>query len=98
MAKLSRLNLRAHLSMIIAAATSALPGTAMAESTPAPADTPAVAVNPADEEEIVVYYHGSIKDRHGAKAVENPLDAKLPALPIVYEEGPATPVPVTSAA
>lgn len=97
MAKLSRLNLRAHLSMIIAAATIALPGTAMAQSTPAAADTPA-AVNPADEEEIVVYYHGSIKDRQGTKAVENPLDAKLPALPIVYEDGPAAPVPVTPAA
>lgn len=87
--------LRSRLSSLLAAAAIALPGVAVAHQTPAPADAPEIAASPADKDEIVVYAIGSIKDRDGAKAVENPRDAKLPALPVVYEDEPAASAPVT---
>ena len=84
-----------RLSSLLAAAAIALPGVAVAQQTPAPADAPEIAASPADKDEIVVYAIGSIKGRDGAKAVENPRDAKLPALPVVYEDEPAASAPVT---
>ncbi|MEO8141356.1 MAG: hypothetical protein ABI617_01715 [Sphingomicrobium sp.] len=87
-----------RLLSLLAAAAIALPGVAVAQETPAPADAPEIAVDPAVQEEITVYYVGSIRDRDGAKSAENPKDAKLPALPVVYDDAPAAPAPVTPAA
>ena len=86
-----------RLSSLLAAAAAAiaLPGVAVAQQTPAPADTPEIAASPADKDEIVVYAVGSIKDRDGPNAVENPRDSKLPAVPVIYENEPAAPAPVT---
>lgn len=87
-----------RLSSLLAAAAIAMPAVAVAQETPAPADAPQVAAVPADQEEITVYSIGSIKDRDGAKAVDNPSDSSLPALPVVYDDEPAAPAPVAPAA
>lgn len=85
-----------RLSSLLAAAAIAMPGVAVAQATTAPAQAPVADTTP--REEITVYYVGAIRDRDGAKPADNPKDAKLPALPVVYEDEPAAPAPATPAA
>lgn len=85
-----------RLSSLLAAAAIAMPGVAVAQATPA--QGPEIVADTTPREEITVYSVGSIADRDGGKAVENPRDSKLPALPVVYDDEPAAPAPVKPAA
>ena len=96
MAKYLRLDQRSRLSVFLAATAIALPAAAFAQATP-PTDTMSASAIPAAQEEVTVYVQGATKER-GTKAVDNPKDKSLPALPVVYEDEVATPAPVTPAA
>ena len=75
----------------LAAAAMALPTAAAAQAVePVVASEAAPALDQFEDMVIIV---GGINDPKNTKLVENPLDAALPALPIVYEDDPAPALP-----
>ena len=82
------------LTAIVASAM--VPAVAAAQDAPtAPTGSriPQAAVVP-DEQEILII--GAITDPKAAKPVDNPLDEKLPALPVVYDDDTAPAAPTAS--
>ena len=77
------------LTSVAFAASTLVPAVAAAQAAPAPiTGTRLPPAHVPDEQEIVVI--GAIKDGKAAKPVDNPADARLPALPVVYDdEAPA---------
>ena len=74
----------------LAAAALAIPGQAAAQDVASGEVTIAPAPLQIDEEELTIIAVGGIHDAKAAKLVDNPLDATLPTLPVVYEdEAPA---------
>lgn len=78
----------------LAAAAMALPGAAMAQDAASSAPTETAAPAPIADDEMIVVAAGGIKDPRHATLVDNPLDDRLPALPIVYEDDTAPAPPV----
>ncbi len=90
MTKYARFDQRLRFALTFAAGAIAWTGVAAADSTPT---SPPDVATPAQQEEVTVYYVGSIADRDGAKPAINKRDAKLPAIPVVYEDAPDTAAP-----
>ncbi len=75
------------------AATTFVPAIAAAQAAPAPITGTRIptATNVPEEEDIFIF--GSITDPKAAKPADNPADAKLPALPVVYDDEAPTEQP-----
>jgi hypothetical protein len=81
------LPIRPAIAAAAMAAAMALPSAAAAQDADVPMDIEAVEISP-DVEEMTIFV-GGITNPAAAEMVEDPADAAVPELPVVYEEEPA---------
>ena len=87
---------RPALAAAAIAAAAMVPTAAYAQDVPVAPPVAQVAqpVDVPEEDETMIIVVGGIKDPRHAKRIDNPADAKLPAIPVVYDdEAEAVPAP-----